>query len=83
MKIYAAYKNDQIIRGKIFGRPVDAVNFFKEEFLKEYPNANINDIYEELLDGLEEEGYFSIQTGEDEWGCNTYISDKSEEEAEE
>ena len=50
--------------------------FFLEEFLKEYPNAKIDDIADELKKDLIEEGCFSIQAGNDEWGCKTYVREK-------
>lgn len=74
MKIYAALKNDSIIKGKLFALPEQAFNFFCEEFTKIYPNAKIEDVAEELKTQLKEEGYISIQAEEDEWGINTYIS---------
>lgn len=74
MKIYAALKNDSIIKGKLFALPEQAFNFFCEEFKKIYPNAKIEDVADELKSQLQEEGYISIQAGEDEWGINTYIS---------
>lgn len=74
MKVYAAHKNDEIIKGKLFALPEQAFNFFYEEFKKIYPNAKIEDIADELKSQLKEEGYISIQAGEDEWGINTYIS---------
>lgn len=74
MKIYAALKNDSIIKGKLFALPEQAFNFFCEEFTKIYPNAKIEDVADELKSQLKEEGYISIQAGEDEWGINTYVS---------
>lgn len=74
MKIYAALKNDSIIKGKLFALPEQAFNFFCEEFTKIYPNAKIEDVAEELKTQLKDEGYISIQAGEDEWGIKTYIS---------
>lgn len=74
MKIYAALKNDSIIKGKLFALPEQAFNFFCEEFKKIYPNAKIEDVADELKSQLKEEGYISIQAGEDEWGINTYVS---------
>lgn len=41
MKVYAAHKNNSIIKGKLFALPEQAFNFFCEEFLKIYPNAKI------------------------------------------
>ena len=76
MKVYAAYKNNEILNGKIFALPEQAFNFFVEEFLKEHPNAKINDIADELKKDLAEEGCFSIQAGKDEWGCKTYVREK-------
>ena len=74
MKIYAALKNDSIIKGKLFALPEQAFNFFCEEFTKLYPNAKIEDVAAELKSQLKEEGYISIQAGEDEWGIKTYVS---------
>ncbi len=74
MKVYAVFKNDFILKGKLFALPEQAVDFFADEFLIEYPNANIQDIKDELLQELIEDGYFSVQAGKDEWGCNTYFS---------
>lgn len=74
MKIYAALKNDSIIKGKLFALPDQAFNFFCEEFTKIYPNAKIEDVADELKSQLKEEGYISIQAGEDEWGIKTYVS---------
>lgn len=48
--------------------------FFCEEFTKIYPNAKIEDVADELKSQLKEEGYISIQAGEDEWGIKTYVS---------
>jgi len=76
MKVYAAYKNNEILLGKIFALPEQVFNFFVEEFLKEYPNAKINDIADELKKDLIEEGCFSIQAGNIEWGCKTYVREK-------
>lgn len=76
MKVYAAYKNDELLHGKLFALPEQAFNFFVEEFLKEYPNAKINDIADELKKDLVKEGCFSIQAGNDEWGCKTYVREK-------
>lgn len=73
MKIYAAHKNDEIIKGKLFASPEQAFNFFCEEFTKIYPNAKIEDVADELKSQLKEENYISIQAGEDEWGIKTYI----------
>ena len=47
---------------------------FIEEFTKKYPNAKIEDVADELKSQLKEEGYISIQAGEDEWGIKTYVS---------
>ena len=74
MKVYAAHKNDEIIKGKLFALPEQAFNFFCEEFTKKYPNAKIEDVADELKSLLKEEGYISIQAGEDEWGIKTYVS---------
>lgn len=74
MKIYAALKNDSIIKGKLFALPEQAFNFFCEEFTKIYPNAKIEVVADELKSQLKEEGYISIQAGEDEWGIKTYVS---------
>lgn len=76
MKVYAAYKNDDLLHGKLFALPEQVFNFFVEEFLKEYPNAKINDIADELKNDLVKEGCFSIQAGNDEWGCKTYVREK-------
>ena len=76
MKVYAAYKNDEIIKGKLFALPEQAFNFFCEEFTKIFPNAQIEDVAEELKTQLNEEGYISIQAGDDEYGVNTYISNQ-------
>lgn len=74
MKVYAVHKNDKIIKGKLFALPEQAFNFFCEEFKKIYSNAKIEDVADELKSQLKEEGYISIQAGEDEWGIKTYIS---------
>lgn len=73
MKVYAAHKNDEIIKGKLFALPEQAFIFFCEEFTRIYPNAKIEDVADELKSQLKEEGYISIQAGEDEWGIMTYI----------
>lgn len=74
MKVYAAHKNNSIINGKLFALPEQAFNFFCEKFSKIYPNAKIEDVADELKSQLKEEGYISIQAGEDEWGIKTYVS---------
>lgn len=74
MKVYAAHKNDEIIKGKLFALPEQAFNFFCEEFTKIYPNAKIEDVADVLKSQLKEEGYISIQAEEDEWGIKTYVS---------
>lgn len=74
MKVYAVHKNDEIIKGKLLALPEQAFNFFCEEFTKIYPNAKIEDVADELKSQLKEEGYISIQAGEDEWGIKTYVS---------
>ena len=74
MKVYAALKNDSIIKGKLFALPEQAFNFFCEEFTKIYPNAKIQDVADELKSQLKEEGYISIQAEEVEWGIKSYVS---------
>ena len=74
MKVYAVLKNDSILKGKLFAVPEQAVDFFADEFLIEYPNAKVEDIKDELLQDLIDDGYISVQAGNDEWECKTYFS---------
>ncbi|MBQ4378510.1 MAG: hypothetical protein II821_04870 [Treponema sp.] len=68
MKVYAVYKNDEIIKNRLFSLPEHAFNFFCEEFTKIYPNAKIEDVADELKSQLKEKNYISIQAGKDEIG---------------
>lgn len=74
MKVYAVLKNDSILNGKPFALPEQAVDFFADEFLIEYPNAKVEDIKDDLLQDLIKDSYFSVQAGNDEWECKTYKS---------
>lgn len=76
MKVYAAYKNDEILKGRLFALPEHAFNFFCEEFTKIYPNAKdaLKDMADNFISQLKEENYISIQAEKDEWGIKTYIS---------
>jgi hypothetical protein len=75
MKVYAVYKNDTILNGKLFGLPEQAYDYFAEEFLKVYPNAKLENYAQELKKDLVESGSFSVQieSDGDEWGCKTYV----------